>query len=150
MSWRKLEEEAPDLAKSGKRLLQGDGTVAIGFIATCSSDKPHIAPVCPIFCNSDVYICATEKSPKTKDLRKNEKYTLHAFLGKNDEEFQMSGAAFELTDENEKAKVHNAIPFASFDKSDPIFHLKVERVLWAYWERVGQPDTQAVRKRWSE
>jgi hypothetical protein len=28
----------------------------------------------------------------------------------------------------------------------PIFRLVVERVLWVHWERVGQPDTRAVRR----
>jgi hypothetical protein len=44
--------------------------------------------------------------------------------------------------------VHDAIPFPSFQRTDPIFRLSVERALWVYWERAGQPDTRAVRRRW--
>lgn len=150
MSWENFKRKSPELAKSGERLLKSDGTVAIGFLSTCSNNRPHIAPVCPIFCETDIYICAAENSPKTKDLRRGGNYTLHAFLGKNDEEFQTSGKAREVSGEEEKASVHSSIPFASFDKSDPIFCLNIDRVLWAYWERVGQPDTIAIRKRWSE
>ena len=47
------------------------------------------------------------------------------------------------------AAVHAAIPFASFDRADPIFRLGIERALWVYWERAGKPDTKAVRRRWS-
>ena len=30
----------------------------------------------------------------------------------------------------------------------PIFCLDIERALWVHWERVGQPDTRPVRRRW--
>ena len=36
----------------------------------------------------------------------------------------------------------------AFKTTDPIFRLSVERALWVYWERAGQPDTKAVRRRW--
>jgi len=41
-----------------------------------------------------------------------------------------------------------AIPFAAFQRSDPIFRLSIDRALWVYWERVGQPNTRPVRRRW--
>jgi hypothetical protein len=74
---------------------------------------------------------------------------LHAFLGANDEEFQVAGRAAEVLDETQRSAVHAAIPFAAFQRADPVFRLDVERALWVYWERVGQPDTRAVRRRWT-
>ena len=109
---------------------------------------PHLSPVCPIFCGEDLYLSAGAGTPKAGDLRASGVYVLHAFLGASDEEFQLAGRAVEVAEPEERAAVHAAIPFKAFQRSDPIFRLGVERALWVYWERAGQPDTKAVRRRW--
>ena len=148
-SWASFEHHASDFAEAGRRLLIGEDGVAIAFLASHNPSRgPHLAPVCPIFCGDDLYLSATAKSPRTSDLRGNGAYALHAFLGANDEEFQISGAAAEVSAASQRTAVHAAIPFTSFDPEDPIFRLDVARALWVYWERVGQADTKAVRKRW--
>ena len=43
--------------------------------------------------------------------------------------------------------MQDAISFV-FRKDDPIFALDIESCLWGYWEKVGQPGTYPVRKRW--
>ena len=48
------------------------------------------------------------------------------------------------------AVVGNAIPVPAFDRADPIFRLPIERSLWVHWERPGQKDTRAIRRRWPE
>lgn len=127
----------------------GSDGVAIGFLATVTkSNAPRLSPVCPIFCGDDVYLSVGAATPKVEDLRARTAYVLHAFLGEDDEELQFSGIASEVTDSGERAAVHQAIPFAAFEKGDPIFRLRVDRSLWVYWERAGQPDTRAVRRRW--
>ena len=149
-TWQAFEAKAAEIAEAGKRLLIGDDGVAIAFLATASAaGTPHIAPVCPIFCDADLYLSAAAATPKIADLRGNPRYSLHAFLGASDEEFQISGAAREVGDEAERGRVIAAIPFGAFDASHPIFHLSVERALWAHWENPGAPDTRAVRRRWS-
>ena len=148
-SWSAFAEAAPELATAGKRLLVGADGNAIAFLASASeAGVPHLGPVCPIFGGSDLYLCAGGRTPKVRDLRENGRYALHAFLGENDEEFQLRGTASAVTSPDERAAVHAAIPFASFDREDPIFRLWIESVLWTHWERVGQPDTRAVRRRW--
>ena len=77
-------------------------------------------------------------------------YALHAFLGQNDEEFQIRGSVQEVTNPPERWAVHEAIPFPSFDADDPIFRLDVRGCLWVSWERVGEPGTKALRRRWPE
>lgn len=149
MSWAELEGRAPDFAEAARRLLVGSDGVAIGFLATVSADgRPHLAPVCPIFCGEHLHVSAGARTPKARDLRANGAWCLHAFLGRNDEELQLSGVAEDVTEDAERAAVHEAIPFAAFDRSDPIFRLGIDRVLWVYWERVGRPDTKPVRRRW--
>jgi hypothetical protein len=148
-SWVDLEREAPELAAAGRHLLTGSDGVSIGFLASASIDgRPHLAPVCPIFCGDHLYVSAGARTPKVGDLRSNGAFVLHAFLGENDEEFQLAGTCTEVTDPEERSKVHQAIPFPAFKTDDPIFCLVIERALQVYWERVGQPDTRPIRRRW--
>lgn len=149
--WNDFAEAAPEFAAAGRRLLVGDDGNAIAFLGTTTADGlPHLGPVCPIFCQGDLYLSASKRTPKVDDLRTTGRYGLHAFLGENDEEFQIRGIAREVSSDAERAAVHAAIPFAAFDTTDPIFRFGIERALWVYWERVGQPDTRAVRRRWPE
>jgi len=148
-TWAEFERAAPDFAATARRLLVGSDGVAIAFLATVTqANTPRLAPVCPIFRGHHVYLSAGADTPKVRDLRVKRVYTLHAFLGKNDEEFQFSGTSSEVTGSRERAAVHEAIPFGAFSKRDPIFRLVIERALWVHWERAGQPDTKAIRKHW--
>jgi len=148
-SWAELEASAPDFAEAGCRLLVGHDGVAIGFLACVSAHGlPHLSPVCPIFCGDQLYLSAGAHTPKASDLRATGVYVLHAFLGARDEEFQIAGRALLVEDPTERSAVHAAIRFAAFQRADPIFRLAIDRALWVYWERVGQPDTKAVRRRW--
>jgi hypothetical protein len=149
-SWADFEARAPELAAAGHRRLVGDDGVAIGFLATAADAASiHLSPVCPIFCGAHLYLSAGRSTPKVRDLRRGGYFALHAFLGENDEEFQVAGRAAEATDEAERSAVHEAIPFQAFQRADPVFRLSIERALWVFWENVGQPDTRAVRRRWS-
>ncbi len=150
-SWSEFERAAPEFAAAARRLLIGADGVAIGFLATASaSGTPHLAPVCPIFGEGHLYLCAAARSPKVRDLRGNGAFVLHALLGADDEELQLAGGSAEVVDPAERAAVHQAIAFPAFDRSDPIFRLEIERALWVYWERVGTPDTRAIRRRWPQ
>jgi hypothetical protein len=91
--------------------------------------------------------CACPRTPRASDLRSSGTYVLHALLGAHDEEVPVAGRAREVSDTAERAAVHAAIRFAAFGREDPIFHLAIERALWVHWERVGQPDTRPVRRR---
>jgi len=148
-SFAAFEAAAPELGAAARRLFIGADGVAIGFLATVSErGRPHLAPVCPVFCRDELFVVAAAHSPRTAALRAQGAFVLHAFLGQSDEEFQLAGQAVEIVAADERAAVHAAVPFASFQRTDPIFRLDVERALWVYWERAGQPDTKAVRRRW--
>jgi hypothetical protein len=148
-SWTQFAERAADIAEAARRRLVGPDGVAIGYLATTSAHgRPRIAPVCPIFCGHHLYLSIGNHTPKAQDLRARRGFALHAFLGANDEEVQISGEATEVFDANERSRVHAAIPFKAFDAEDPIFRLEIDRALWVHWERAGQPDTKAVRRRW--
>jgi len=148
-SWADFEAAAPELAEAGRRLLGGADGLPIGFLATTgAAGRPHLSPVCPIFADRALYLSAGGRTPKVRDLRENGLFSLHAFLGPDDEEFQILGAVREVTAADERATVHEAIRFGGFERADPIFELRVERAVWVLWENVGQPDTRPVRRRW--
>ena len=148
-SWGDFESAAPEFATAARRLLIGPDGAAIGFLATASQDgTPHMPPVCPIFAGINLYLSAASRTPKVRDLRANPRYSLHAFLGPKDEELQLLGSSYEVISETERDAVRKAIRFGSFDVEHPIFRLSILGAVWVYWERVGQPDTRAVRKRW--
>jgi len=147
-SFSEFEAIAPEFAAAARRLMIAADGVAIAFLATVARDgRPHLSPVCPIFCDADLYLSAGIHTPKASDLQGGH-FVLHAFLAANDEEFQLAGRACLVDAEAERAAVHGAIPFKAFGRDDPIFRFSIERALWVYWERVGQPDTKPVRRRW--
>ena len=147
--WSEFEKAAPEFGAAGRRLLIGADGVAIGFLASVSvGGAPHLSPVCPIFAGEHLYLSAGAHTPKAADLRTSGAYVLHALLATNDEEYQVAGRALEIHDLIERSAVHAAIAFGAFKTTDPVFRLSIERALWVCWERVGQPDTKAVRRRW--
>lgn len=147
MNWADFEQANPDLAAAGRRLLTPQGDVSIGFLATIG-DALHLAPVCPIFCAPGVYLSVGRRTPKRRDLDGDGRYVLHAFLATNDEEFRIAGRAMCVRDETERGRVHGAIRFGAFDRSDPLYVLDVESSMWGYWENVGRPGTRPVRRQW--
>jgi hypothetical protein len=151
LGWAAFAAAAPELSAAGRRrLVQPDG-IAIGFLATASERGTlRLAPVCPIFCGDHLYLSAGAHTPKAADLRTHGPYVLHAFLGANDEEFQIAGHAALVGDEAERAAVHDAIPFGAFSRTDPIYRFGIARALHVYWENVGKPDTRPIRRRWPE
>lgn len=148
VTWAKFEASAPDLAAAGRRLLVGADGVAMAFLASAGTSGPHLSPICPIFAGDGLYLCAVETTPKVQDLRECPRYSLHAFLGNADEEFQVQGSVSEVVNSNERFAVHEAIPFQSFDPKDPIFVLGLSRAIWVQWQNPGQPDTRPIRRSW--
>jgi hypothetical protein len=146
VTWAEFEQEAPELAECAKRLLGGDATT--GFISTVARDgRPRIAPVSPIFTQDNLYLCVVAATPKRYDLVNDGRYVLHANLGAEDEEFQVSGRATVVTDVVERDLVHAAITF-QFERTDPVFSLQVDRCFRGYWVTPGQPGTYPVKARW--
>jgi hypothetical protein len=148
VSWSGFASSTEVLAASGRRLLGGVDGNPIAFLATVSpTGNPHLAPVCPIFSGDDLFLSVAQTGPKCGDLRATGRYTLHAFLGEHDEEFQISGGAALLQIPLEIATVHKDIPF-TYQAQDPVFRLDIQRALWCFWEIVGQADTRPIRQRW--
>jgi hypothetical protein len=148
VDWADFATAAPEIEAAGRRLLSPDGEAPIGFLATAGR-LVHLAPVCPIFAGRGVFLSVAAASPKRRDLDVDGRYALHAFLGPSDEEFRFSGVASLVSSSVERALVHAAIRFGSFDAADPIYELDVSSALWGYWENAGQPGTRPIRRLWS-
>ncbi len=147
MNWTEFQRVAPDFAAAGIRLLTQHDGIAIGFIATVHQAL-HLAPVCPIFCAPGVYLSVGASTPKRRDLDRDGRYVLHAFLAANDEEFRIAGRAERIDDSQLRTRVHRAIRFGAFDLDDPIYRLGIESSMWGYWKQVGRPGTRPIRRHW--
>jgi len=147
VNWSDFARVAPDFASAGRRLLTPDGNVSIGFLATIG-DSLHLAPVCPIFCDPAVYLSVGAPTPKRRDLDHDGRYVLHAFLGASDEEFRLAGRATCVLNASERDRVHRAIRFGAFERTDPVFVLDIESSMWGHWENAGRPGSRPVRRLW--
>jgi hypothetical protein len=143
--WGAFAASAPSLATAGRRLLDATG---IAFLATVRRDgAPRLHPIVPIFSGDGLYVAVNSLSPKRHDLRRDNRYALHASLGPDDEEFALNGMTSEVSDPATREMIIAAASFTVHD-ADALFELRVARCLHTVWERVGQPDTQPVRQRW--
>jgi hypothetical protein len=97
------------------------------------SGRACASPVCPIFAGEGIYLLVVKTTPKNSHLRENNSYTLHAQVGADDLEFQISGVAREVIRETEREMVIKSIPFSSFNDSDPIFELLISHALTVSW-----------------
>lgn len=139
LTWSEFQKAAPELAAVGERLLHPSVGAAVGLLATADrTARPGVAPVCPIFAGSGVFVLVVSKTPKRRDLAENPRFALHAMVGPSDEEFRISGTARLVDIPSERAAVIEAIRFPSYDATDPIFELLVERALAVTWPAPGE------------
>jgi Pyridoxamine 5'-phosphate oxidase len=89
-SWADLEQEAPAIARLGRRLL-GTG---IAFLATVRRDgSPRLHPVCPLICDGELLLGIIDRSPKRADLRRDPRCVVHAVPGPGHAEFWVRAVA---------------------------------------------------------
>ena len=139
MNWQDLEKAAPEAAAVGKKLLYAPDHGEVAMLATTGADgSPHLAPVCPIFTRTGIYLSIATNTPKVTDLARDGRYVLHGQVGADDEEFQIAGSARFVADSDEVRRVHDAITFPSYDPDHPVVELLIERVLWVTWPEPGR------------
>ncbi len=151
-TWEEFEKAAPDLAAAGLRLF---GRYCIAFLATARKDgSPRVNPVCPIIAGGHLSVVTWPTAPKRYDLRRDNRYMLHALPGDEDEEFSIRGRSREANDPETRAAVIVAaaagvMPSGVRD-DDIIITLEIEQADHATWENWQQPNTRAIRKRWRQ
>jgi hypothetical protein len=150
-SWEEFVAAAPaEVGEFGTALLfQHD--VGLGYLSTIRFDDggPRVHPVCPFVGDGRLFVVVPRTSPKSRDLRADGRYMLHAFPADRDAEFSIRGRARLVTDPAERAVAERAVSFASGVGSyDDVFVLDIERADATTWENWAQADTYAVRRRW--
>jgi len=144
-TWSEFESAAPDMAEVLRAQL---AWIPITYLATARRDgAPRVHPVCPIFADGRMFVAVPETSPKRFDLARDGRYAMHALPGKRDDEFYATGRATRIDDEAARRAVTEAAGH-EVRPADWLFQLDVEYAMTAYWEKMGQPGTYAVRKRW--
>ena len=133
--WCELKKLEPGIAAVGEKLLYREENGEVAILGTVDKHgRPAMAPVCPIFCADGIYVLIVRTSPKYWHIKNGSRFVIHAMVGADDLEFQVSGAFREVVDEEERQNVLNAIPFPSFDPTDPIVELLFERALATEWQ----------------
>jgi hypothetical protein len=133
VNWSDFENDAPDLAEAGKKLLYQRG-VGLGFLATLRKDgAPRLHPVCPTVVDGHLY-ALIGPSPKRGDLKRDGRYALHTFpAAEVDDEFLVMGRATFIDDPAIADKVRNDLVARGMTSSaDELpFEFGIERVMHA-------------------
>ena len=154
-TWAEFADAAPEMAGLLKGILEW---IPITYLATTREDgAPRVHPVCPIFAGGRMFVAMAPDSPKRQDLVRDGRYAMHALPGKwreedgqmrGDDEFYVTGRASRVQGED----IRRAITESAGHEVRPqdwLFEFDIERVMTAYWEKVGQPGTYAVRRYWN-
>jgi hypothetical protein len=144
-TWGEFATADPDMAAVGEGLLTKH---VLAYLATVRRDgSPRVHPVCPFIIEGHIYVATPTTSPKAQDQIRDGRYVIHMLPGDNDDEFRIRGRARNITDPAERAAVIAAGPHF-LKEHDYIFEYDIEHAASAYWEKVGQPGTYPVRKKW--
>jgi hypothetical protein len=97
-TWSDFEEQRPDLAGAGRKLLYQFG-VGLAFLSTVRPDGgPRVHPMCPVFVSGRLFALIVP-SPKRRDLIRDGRYAMHSFPAEDNEDaVYLTGTAHELKD----------------------------------------------------
>lgn len=145
-TWEQFAAAEPEMAASLRKLLDW---IPISYIATVRRDgSPRVHPFCPIFARGRMFIAINPTSPKRWDLARDGRFAMHALPGKRDDEFYLTGRARRIDDDADLRQSVVEGAGHTVHPDDWVFELGAEYVMTAHWEKVGKPDTYAVRKEW--
>lgn len=142
MSWKDLEDAAPELAAFGLQRFE----LGVAYLATVRKDgSPRVHPVTPIVGQGHLFLFMEPTSPKGHDLRRDGRYALHSAVNDSNGtggEFILTGRARFIDD---PAKRSLASQLASYTPADHyiLFELSVESTASTIYKE-GEP----VRQRW--
>lgn len=142
MSWKELEDAAPELADFG---VERFGT-GVAYLATLRKDgSPRVHPVTPIIGQGRLFIFMEPTSPKGHDLRRDGRYAIHSEVsdtqGKSGE-FVVAGRAKYVDDSATRSMARQLSSYAPQDRYI-LFELSVRSALSTIYE-AGRPE----RRRW--
>ena len=144
-TWEQFATAEPELALYGWELLREEQGYA--FLATVSpGGAPRVHPVVPFVADGTLLVSIAVNSPKTRDLRAEPRYMLHATVGDNDTEFAVRGCAREIFDDTgtKWLRAHRELNVIDIPLETVLFALEIDRVDAAIWDD-GPPHRQTWR-----
>ncbi len=158
-NWGELSAADPVMAAAGRALIEAavppedrraDSFTGYAFMATTRADgAPRLAPMCPVMAGGRLFLVAGPATLRLRDLRRDGRYVLHAFLGPSDHEFAVRGRAVEQNDPGTRSLVTSAAaPWMPVKDEEILFELDIEEAYTTTWEQLGQPDTRAMHRTW--
>lgn len=142
MSWKDLENAAPELATFGLKRFE----IGVAYLATVRQDgSPRVHPVTPIIGQGHLFLFMEPTSPKGHDLRRDERYALHSAVSDQNGtsgEFIITGSAKIILDPIERSL---ASQLASYTPADRyiLFELSIESAVSTIYK-----DGLPVRQHW--
>jgi uncharacterized pyridoxamine 5'-phosphate oxidase family protein len=145
-TWGEFAAARPQMAERGAALLG----VGVAFIATTATDgSPRVHPFTPLISEGRLLAFIARHTVKYHNLRRDARYSVHAMLGKDDEEFMIIGRA--VVSDDWASRMGAAIEARKIDmisKDDVAFEVTVEFAHWAIWRGLGTPDIRREAEAW--
>lgn len=144
MSWKLLEENAPELAYLCYEKLNRK----IAYLATLKQDgSPRLHPVTPFIENGVLFIFTEPSSPKISDLRRDGRYALHCSVGGEGPltEILVSGEALVISDLDIRQQAERTAASSVVLESYVLFEFQVRQVLVVEYDEQRTP----MVRRWS-
>jgi hypothetical protein len=145
-TWAEFAATRPEMAGRGAALLG----VGVAFIATTASDgSARVHPFTPLISEGRLLNFIATHTVKYHNLRRDARYSVHAMLGKDDEEFMITGRA--VTSDDWASRMSAAIEARKIDmisKDDVVFEFTIEFAHWAIWRSLGTPDIRREAEAW--
>jgi hypothetical protein len=149
VTWREFATAAPELAQTGRALLNQFG-VGLAFLATVRKDgAPRLHPVCPVLSTDRLFVLITPASPKRYDLIRDGRYALQTFPQPKpgSDEFSVAGKAIAIDDAETRAAIFRDAKHMA-DESEAAFELMIDRVMHTRWENPLTPQMRSVHQKW--
>jgi hypothetical protein len=147
-TWEEFAGSEPEMAELGQRILAKYGIAYIGTIRPDGSPRVH--PISPIIVAGGLYIGLMPKTPKRRDLDRDNRCTLHGLPGPNDSEISIIGRARQLAAEEVEALIAQAPPNVRIARDTFLYELDIEQVNYTMFEHSPVTGGRPVpaRTRW--
>jgi hypothetical protein len=146
ITWSEFEAASPEIAAAGRRLLAAN---EVAFLATVTRHgRPRVHPFCPAIAEGRLWAFIIDQSPKRGDLDVNGWFAIHAWPGRNDEQFYVTGAAHRTVDPALRAVALAAMPYADADEHHLLYEFLPDGAMWTTWEKFQQPGMRPVHHVW--
>jgi hypothetical protein len=142
MSWKELENKAPELANFG--IARFD--IGVAYLATLRQDgSPRVHPVTPIIGQGHLFLFMEPTSPKGHDLRRDGRFALHSAVSDpngTSGEFIITGSATFIIDSGMQSL---AAQLASYTPANRyiLFELSIKSAVSTIYK-----DGKPIRQQW--